>query len=49
MKLYLEISDILAQFSVADPLPDDLNNVSVMHEPTSFFKFIDSFDKLADM
>ena len=36
LKLYFEGSEILAQFSVANPLPDDLNNVSVVHFPTSF-------------
>ena len=48
LKLYLEGSDILAQFSVADPLLDDLNNFSIMHAPTLFFWFIDSFDDLSD-
>ena len=48
MKLYLEGSEIIAQFSVADPLPDDLNNVIIVHDPTSFFYFIDSFDELSD-
>ena len=48
MKLHLDSSEILAQFSVAEPLTYDLKNVSVVHAPTSFFEFIDSFDELAD-
>ena len=48
LKLYLERSEILSQFSIAEPLPDDLNNVSVVHDPTSFLWFIDSFDELDD-
>ena len=34
MKLYLEGSEILAQFSVADSLLDDINNFSIVHDPT---------------
>ena len=35
-EIYHESSEILDQFSVADPIQYDLNNVSVVHAPTSF-------------
>ena len=48
LKLSLEGSEVLAQFSISDPLSDDLNNVNVVYDPTSFFQFINSFDELAE-